>query len=115
MIRVRQTGDTVLLPLKVTPKGGRDTILAYQEGDEAIKLKVAAPPEEGKANARVLTVLAELLNVSKSRLRLASGQQSRHKQVAVLLEQSSQAQLLLGVLAQAMQSNSQRCFEYALS
>jgi hypothetical protein len=49
----------------------------------------------------------------KSRLRLASGEQSRYKQVAISLDNSSQAESILGVIAQAMRSDFQCCFDCA--
>jgi len=45
----------------------------------AIKVKLRAPAVEGKANAALRSFLAEELNISESRITLASGQKSREK------------------------------------
>lgn len=49
----------------------------------ALKIRLAAPPVEGKANAALLQCLAEWLAVPKNALTLKSGQTSRHKVVRV--------------------------------
>jgi uncharacterized protein YggU (UPF0235/DUF167 family) len=51
---------------------------------EAWKLRVAAPPERGKANDATLDLLAETLGLAATDLRLVSGHGSRDKTVEVL-------------------------------
>jgi hypothetical protein len=51
--------------------------------DDAIRLRIAAPPVEGKANAAVVRFLAGLLEVRASDLRIVAGERSRTKIVAV--------------------------------
>jgi uncharacterized protein YggU (UPF0235/DUF167 family) len=50
---------------------------------EAWKLRVAAPPERGKANEATLDLLAETLGLAAADLRLVSGHGSRDKTVEV--------------------------------
>jgi len=50
---------------------------------EALKLRLAAPPVDGKANAALLAFLAEQLGVAKSSLELLRGETSRQKTVRV--------------------------------
>ncbi|PYK95818.1 MAG: hypothetical protein DME36_00695 [Verrucomicrobia bacterium] len=49
----------------------------------AIKVKLRAPAVEGKANAALRSFLAEELNISESRITLASGQKSREKLIRI--------------------------------
>jgi uncharacterized protein (TIGR00251 family) len=86
MITLRCSRDQVLLPVRVTPKGGRDCVLPFQEGDSAIRLKVSAAPEDGKANAAVIKLLSEALGIPKSRFGIARGDKARDKQVSVAAE-----------------------------
>ncbi|HEY9685979.1 MAG TPA: DUF167 domain-containing protein [Coleofasciculaceae cyanobacterium] len=86
MITLRCSRNQVLLPVRVTPKGGRDCVLPFQEGDTAIRLKVSAPPEDGKANAAVIKLLADALDIPKSRFSIVRGDKARDKQVAVAFE-----------------------------
>jgi uncharacterized protein (TIGR00251 family) len=56
--------------------------VAGEHGD-ALKIRLAAPPVDGKANAALLAFIAERLGVSKSAVTLKSGQTSRRKVVEV--------------------------------
>jgi uncharacterized protein (TIGR00251 family) len=91
-----------ILPLKVTPKGGRDCVLPFSPGDTAIRLKVSSPPEDGKANAAVIALMASILNVPKSRLSIIQGDKARQKRMAIADVSSHEADELAVRLAEAM-------------
>lgn len=59
----------------------RNEVLGYQ-GD-SLRLRVTAPPEGGKANEAVISLLAEALGLVKSRVRIVRGRRSRDKLVSV--------------------------------
>ena len=84
---IASTGDGgCMLTLRVTPKGGRDQIDGRSEdaaGRSHLKLRVAAPPENGAANKAALALLAKALGLPKSALRLAAGETARVKRVAI--------------------------------
>jgi uncharacterized protein len=69
------------LKIHVVP-GARQTAVAGLHGDR-LKVKVAAPPEKGRANEELLAFLARVLKVPMKALHLASGASSRAKVVAV--------------------------------
>ena len=74
------------LRVRLTPKGGRDAIEGWwsdSEGREALKARVAAPPEGGKANTALIGLLARVLDVKKSELRITSGASSRLKTIEI--------------------------------
>lgn len=78
--------DGVRVALRVTPRAGRDRIEGLTEdadGRVALKLSVAAAPEDGKANTSVLKLLAKAWNVPRTALSVASGAAARHKIVHV--------------------------------
>jgi uncharacterized protein len=52
-------------------------------GDGQLVVRVRAPPVEGAANERIVAVLAELLGLRKSELRIVRGESSRHKELSV--------------------------------
>ena len=70
------------LAVRLTPRGGRDAIEGFAE-DEAgrplLKVRVAAPPVEGEANAALVKLLAKALALPRSAVRLASGETARIK------------------------------------
>ena len=69
-----QPGST--LSVRVTPRASREGIEMSNEG---LKVRVTAPPEDGKANAAVQKLLAKALGIAKTRLTLVAGQSSRDK------------------------------------
>ncbi|HNR22342.1 MAG TPA: DUF167 domain-containing protein [Steroidobacteraceae bacterium] len=69
------------LQVKVVPGASRDSIAGWL-GD-ALKVRVSAPPEKGKANAAVEALLAEALGVAPPSVRIVAGQSSARKQVEV--------------------------------
>jgi uncharacterized protein len=71
-----------LINLRVSP-GAKRTAIDGPYGENAIKLKVAAPPVDGKANAEVERFLAELLDVPRSDVSIIRGATSRDKQALV--------------------------------
>ena len=73
--------ESFLLRVRLTPRAGRSQIDDW-DGD-LLRVRVAAPPVEGKANDALLRLLAEALGVPPSRLRLVRGRTSREKVVAV--------------------------------
>jgi uncharacterized protein (TIGR00251 family) len=98
-------GDGVVLHVRLTPKSSAARIGGVEDhgGKVVLKAYVTTPPEDGKANAALLALVADWLGVSKSAVALASGQKSRLKSIAVdgepdkLLEKISR---LLAALSQ---------------
>ncbi|MCZ8018917.1 DUF167 domain-containing protein [Novosphingobium sp.] len=69
------------LALRVTP-GARGEAITIEQG--RLLVKVRAKPEDGKANAAVLELLAEALGIATSRLRMLRGATGRDKLVRLL-------------------------------
>ncbi|MCF8197874.1 MAG: DUF167 domain-containing protein [Sulfuritalea sp.] len=73
--------DAATLRLHVQP-GAKKTEVVGLYG-AALKIRLAAPPVDGKANACLIAFLAEQLGVSKSAIRLLSGDTSRAKRLRI--------------------------------
>jgi len=72
--------------VRLTPKASSDRILGTvvdDAGRPAVKVAVSAPPEDGKANAALLKLLAKACGVPRSALSLVSGQTHRTKLVQI--------------------------------
>ena len=69
------------LRLKVTARARRNEVSGFQ-GD-VLRVKVTAPPVEGKANAAVIELLAAHLRVPKSSIRIVSGEHASLKLVEI--------------------------------
>jgi hypothetical protein len=74
---LRQTAAGAELRLLVQPRAGRDELVGSQ-GDE-LKVRLAAPPVDGAANAACCAFFAKLCGLPKSRVSLLSGESSRPK------------------------------------
>ena len=82
---------TIRLNLRVSPGAGRSAVVG-RHGD-AWKLRVAAPPERGRANASVVSLLATSLEIGRPDVRIVSGAVSRDKVVEIVgltLEEAEQ-------------------------
>jgi uncharacterized protein (TIGR00251 family) len=71
----------VKLSIKVVPGSSQDCIAGWL-GD-ALKVKVKAPPEAGKANVAVEKILVKTLGLSKGSVRIVSGTSSSRKIVEI--------------------------------
>lgn len=89
---LRADGQGCILTLHIQP-GAKKTEIVGEHG-EALKIRLAAPPVDGKANEALLAFLAETLGLPKRDVSLLSGQSSRRKQVAVDLPPASVAERL---------------------
>lgn len=76
--------DGVEISLKVTPKARREGFTgerADAAGKTLLLVSVTAAPEDGKANAAVIALLAKALGRPKSSLSVTAGQTDRYKRV----------------------------------
>lgn len=78
---LRADGDGVMLTLHIQP-GAKKTEVAGRHGD-ALKIRLAAPPVDGKANDALVAFVAKTLGVPKANVELVSGQASRAKRLRV--------------------------------
>jgi hypothetical protein len=72
--------------IRLTPRGGRDRIDGWSRDPAErwhLKARVSAPPEDGKANAALVVLLAKNLDCTKSAIRIVSGDTSRLKRIEI--------------------------------
>ncbi|HXG35491.1 MAG TPA: DUF167 domain-containing protein [Dehalococcoidia bacterium] len=69
------------IAVRVTPSARRNSIDGWY--GHALRVRVTAPPEQGRANEAVIRLLAEVLEVKLSRLRIVRGLTSRDKLIEV--------------------------------
>ncbi|MBS1189143.1 MAG: YggU family protein [Rhodocyclaceae bacterium] len=78
---LRADGNGCVITVHVQP-GAKRTEIVGEHGD-ALKIRLAAPPVDGKANEALLSFLAKTLSVSRRAVELRAGASSRRKLVAV--------------------------------
>jgi uncharacterized protein (TIGR00251 family) len=71
------------LAIRVTPRASRNEIVELLE-DGTIKVRIAAPPSDNEANETLISFLAEVLGVPKSRLDIVAGASGRDKLISVI-------------------------------
>ena len=74
------TGIAATLEFRIHPQARRSRVTGIL--GTAYKLDVAAPPENGKANAACIELLSEVTQIHRSRIRLLKGETSRSKIIA---------------------------------
>ncbi|HKY01623.1 MAG TPA: DUF167 domain-containing protein [Burkholderiales bacterium] len=78
----RTTAEGYTLAIHAQP-GAKRSEVAGLHGDR-LKIRLAAPPVEGRANEALIAFLADELNLPRSKVRVIKGESSREKIVAVL-------------------------------
>jgi len=73
--------DSYKLPVKVVPGASRSGIAGWL-GD-ALRVRVSSPPEKGKANAAVESLIAEVLRLPAGTVKIVAGGASPRKIIAV--------------------------------
>jgi uncharacterized protein (TIGR00251 family) len=86
------------LRLKVVPKAAHDSIAGWM-GD-ALKIRVTAAPERGKANTAVIALLASTLGISRERIVLVAGKTQARKIVEIRGLSDAELRVRLGGIPQ---------------
>ncbi len=78
---LRRDGDDVILNLHIQP-GAKTTEIVGRHGD-ALKIRLAAPPVDGKANAALVAFVAAKVSLGRTAVEVISGQTARAKRVRI--------------------------------
>ncbi len=75
----------MLLNIRVLPRSSRNEIVGEMK-DGTLKVKLTAPPVDGKANEALIDLLSEYFGVSKKKIIVRRGPRSKNKVVEVGLK-----------------------------
>jgi uncharacterized protein (TIGR00251 family) len=78
---LRAADGAVFLDISVVPGAKRTELIGLHDG--ALRIRLAAPPVDGKANGALVAWLADELNVQRRNVELIRGMTSRRKQVRI--------------------------------
>ena len=81
MVEINEKAGVVTLRARVQPRASRTEVTGEHAG--AIKVKIAAPPVDGKANEECCRFLAKLLGVRAGSVEIIAGESSRDKIIRV--------------------------------
>ena len=81
MIPIKETAEGVVFHVQVLPKSSKRQITGLQ-GD-FLKIKITAPPVDGRANEECIRFLADLLDIKKDRVHIVGGLNAKKKTVSI--------------------------------
>jgi uncharacterized protein (TIGR00251 family) len=91
---IKETKDGVLLLLYVQPKAKKNAVEGVDEWRGRLKVRIAAPPVEGKANKEVIKFFSKLLGAEVSIVR---GETSREKDLLIKGLSAEEVRKRLGI------------------
>ncbi len=70
------------IKVRVIPRAKKNEIIGFM-ADGSLKIRLTAPPVDGKANQALIKLLANTLGVSTAQISISSGEHSRNKSVFI--------------------------------
>lgn len=92
---LRANASGLILTVRAVPRASRNELVG--ETDGALRIRLQAPPVDGKANKALLRFLADTLEVAPSRLALLSGETGRNKRILITCVSAIDATQRLGL------------------
>ena len=83
MIAYKKNANGIVFDVHVQPRSSANAIIGCH--DQALKIKLTAPPVGGAANRQCIQLLAKELGLPKSSLTIVGGQTSRRKRIGIAL------------------------------
>lgn len=77
-----KTENSIIINVRVVPRAAKDGVAGLL-GTEALKIRIQAPPVEGKANAYLVKYLSKRWKISRSDIEILSGETGRNKRVRI--------------------------------
>src|SRR5262245_12274475 len=74
-------GDTVVLDVRVIPRAGKSQVAGTR--NDAVLVRLNAPPVDGAANEELIRLLATVLGIPRRNVEIVSGHTSRTKRVRI--------------------------------
>ena len=81
-LHIETTGEDVVIDVKVIPHASRDEVVGLL--GSALKVKVSAAPESGKANVAVCRVIARAMKIKSRNVHVVAGRTQPHKRVSIM-------------------------------
>ena len=81
MIDITEKAGSLIVNVRVVPRASRTEIVGQHDG--ALRIRIAAPPVDGAANAELIKLLAKKFGVSKSDVEIITGETSKNKRIKI--------------------------------
>jgi len=96
MLKITKTNTGATFRVRVQSRASKNEIVEMQE--DALKVRISAPPVKGKANKALIGFLAKQLGVKKSEIEIVSGHTGRVKTIHVVREGTEKLRELINAL-----------------
>jgi uncharacterized protein (TIGR00251 family) len=93
LIEINEKNGTVTFKIRAQPRAAKTEMAGEYAG--ALKLRIAAPPVDGKANDEVIKFFSKLFDIPNRNVEIVSGDSSRDKIIRIHNVSMAQAQALL--------------------
>jgi len=80
---LEENEDCIILSIRVVPRASKDGIQGLM-GNEALKVRIQAPPVEGKANAYLIKYLSKLWDLPRAHIEILTGETGRNKRLRII-------------------------------
>ena len=84
MVKITRTAAGVTFRVKVQPGASKNEIVGVQQ--HALRVRISAPPVQGKANKALIQFLAKQLTLKRNQVEITSGHTTRNKTIHVIGE-----------------------------
>jgi hypothetical protein len=81
MIPIKETAGNVVFLIQVLPRSSQCKLVGFQ-GD-FLKIKITAPPVDGRANEECIRFLADILGIKKDQVHILGGLKAKKKTIAI--------------------------------
>jgi uncharacterized protein len=95
VIELNEKNGAVTFRIRVQPRAARSEMAGEYAG--ALKLRIAAPPVDGKANEEVIRFLAKLFSIANRQIEILGGDTSRDKIIRIHNVSVTEIRGLLGI------------------
>jgi uncharacterized protein (TIGR00251 family) len=79
---ISSTAGGIVIEVRVIPRAGRSEVAGTRDG--ALLVRLNAPPVDGAANAELIVLLADTLEVPRRNITITAGATSKRKRVKVV-------------------------------
>jgi len=77
-----QNENGIVINVRVVPRAAKDGVAGIM-GGEALKVRIQAPPVEGKANAYLVKFLSKRWQIPRGSIEILSGETGRNKRLRI--------------------------------
>lgn len=92
---IKETKDGIEFQLRISPNASKNEVI---KTSESVKIKITAPPVDGKANKCLIEYLSKLFKVPKTSIVILRGETSKDKTLLIKISDDDKIKLVKNIL-----------------